>query len=98
MTVTQNVDAAATAAAPTTPEAAVITPGIGSIQFSGKGYTHNDVAAWLDALAKQKGLTQPYFTSSTVEEIGTEKAVTFESQATLTEDALSGRFAQKAGS
>jgi hypothetical protein len=55
------------------------------------------VAAWLDALAKQKGLTQPYFTTSTKEPIGDEAAVTFSSQATLTEDALSQRFAQKAG-
>jgi hypothetical protein len=75
-----------------------MTPGIGTVAFTGKGYTHNDVASWLNALAKQKGLTQPYFTSSTVEEIGTEKVVTFESQATITEDALSGRFTQKAGS
>jgi Tfp pilus assembly protein PilN len=97
MTVTQEVDAVA-AATPATPEAAVMTPGIGSVTFSGKGFTHNDVAAWLDALAKQKGLTQPYFTNSTVEEIGTEKAVTFESQATITEESLSGRYTQKAGS
>jgi Tfp pilus assembly protein PilN len=97
MSVTQEVDAVA-AATPTTPEAAVMTPGIGNVTFSGKGFTHNDVAAWLDALAKQKGLTQPYFTSSTVEDIGSEQAVTFESQATITEESLSGRFTQKAGS
>jgi Tfp pilus assembly protein PilN len=97
MTVTQEVDAVA-AATPVTPESAVITPGIGSVQFTGKGYTHNDVAAWLNALAKQKGLTQPYFTSSTVEPIGTQKAVTFQSQATITEEALSSRFSEKAGS
>jgi Tfp pilus assembly protein PilN len=97
MTVTQDVDAVA-AAAPVTPESAVLTPGIGSVTFSGKGFTHNDVAAWLNALAKQKGLTQPYFTSSQVEDIGTEKAVTFESQATITEESLSGRYTQKAGS
>jgi Tfp pilus assembly protein PilN len=97
MTVTQDVDAVA-AAAPVTPESAVLTPGIGSVTFSGRGFTHNDVAAWLNALAKQKGLTQPYFTSSQVEDIGTEKAVTFESQATITEESLSGRYTQKAGS
>jgi Tfp pilus assembly protein PilN len=97
MTVTQNVDGLP-AATTTTTDPAVITPGIGSLQFTGMGYTHNDVAAWLNALAKQKGLTQPYFTNSTVEKIGSEKAVRFESQATLTEESLSGRYTQKAGS
>ena len=67
--------------------------------FKGNGYTHNDVAAWLDALAKQKGLSQPYFTSSTrTSRSATEDAVTFDSQATITEEALSDRYTDKAGS
>lgn len=100
MTVAQNVDEAAAA----TPTATVpgsesyLTPGMGTVTFEGKGYAHNDVAAWLDALAKQKGLTQPYFTNSTKEAIGSESAVNFTSQATITEEALSGRYTQKAGS
>jgi Tfp pilus assembly protein PilN len=98
MSVTQNVDAAAAAVAAPTPADGVMTPGIGTVQFEGKGFTHNDVASWLDALAKQKGLTQPYFSSSTKEEIGNESAVTFSSQATITEDALSKRYTEKAGS
>lgn len=100
MTVTQDVDGAAAAAAtnPTTPGATYLQPGLGTVTFEGKAYAHNDVAAWLDALAKQQGLTQPYFTASTKEEIGTEVAVTFSSQATITEEALSGRYTQKAGS
>ena len=57
-----------------------------------------DDAAWLDALAKQKGLTQPYVTSSAKEEIGAETAVRFSSQATITEEALSKRYTEKAGS
>jgi len=97
MTVTQNV-APATAAVPVAP-GELLQPGVGTLVFEGKGYAHNDVAAWLDALAKQKGLSQPYFTASTVELIGTERAVSFTSQATVTEEALSGRFTkQKAGS
>ena len=97
MTVTQNVDAAAAAvAAPAT--GSYLTPGIGTVTFEGKGYAHNDVASWLVALAKQKGLTQPYFTSSTKEAIGAENAVTFSSQATVTAEALSERYTQKAGS
>jgi len=100
MTVTQDVDAAtAVAVAPTVPGGGTyLTPGVGTVTFEGKGYAHNDVAAWLNALTRQKGLTQPYFTSSTQEEIGSEGAVSFSSQATITEDALSRRYTQKAGS
>lgn len=100
MTVTQDVDAVAAATAnPTLPAGGTyLTPGLGTVTFQGKGYAHNDVAAWLDSLARQKGLTQPYFTSSTKEAIGSENAVSFSSQATITEDALSGRYTKKAGS
>jgi len=98
MTVTQSVDATPVAGAVAPAGGELLTAGIGTVTFEGKGFAHNDVAAWLDALAKQKGLTQPYFTSSTKELIGTESAVSFSSQATLTEEALSGRFTQKAGS
>jgi len=101
MTVTQEVDGAVAA---TADPAAVpgtgtyLTAGMGTVTFQGKGYGHNDVAAWLDALAKQKGLIQPYFTNSAKEAIGSETAVSFTSQATITEQALSGRYVQKAGS
>jgi len=100
MTVTQDVDGAVAATAnPTVPGGGTyLTPGLGTVTFQGKGYAHNDVAAWLNALTRQNGLTQPYFTSSAQEEIGNESAVAFTSQATITEDALSGRYTQKAGS
>ena len=97
MTVTQNVDSAETLAAPTTP-GSYLTPGLGSVTFEGHGFAHNDVAAWLDALAKQKGLTQSYFTKSELTAIGSSDTVKFASQATITEEALSGRYTQKAGS
>ena len=97
MTVAQTAGPVTAAAVPTVAPAAM-TPGIGTVTFDGKGYAHNDVAAWLDALAKQKGLTQPYFTNSALEKIGSRSAVNFTSQATITEEALSGRFTQKAGS
>ena len=101
MTVTQDVDGVAAATAnPTVPGAGTyLTPGLGSVTFQGMGYSHNDVAAWLDALAKQKGLTQPYFTNSAKEDIDGQSAVNFSSQATITEEALSQRYTQqKAGS
>lgn len=100
MTVEQNVDGALVTAPAATATTAgqYLTPGIGTVTFEGNGLQHNDVAAWLDALAKQKGLTQPYFTKSEVKLIGTEKSVEFVSQATITEESLSGRYTEKAGS
>jgi Tfp pilus assembly protein PilN len=100
MTVTQEVDAASDAVASATAgePANYLDTGLGTVTFEGRGTEHNGVAAWLNALAKQKGLSQPYFTSSTKEPIGDEDAVTFSSQATITEDALSQRYTQRAGS
>jgi Tfp pilus assembly protein PilN len=75
-----------------------IDPGLGSVNFAGLARRHNDVAAWLDSLAKQKGYKDPYFTSSAKEEIGDTEVVSFQSQVSITEDALSKRYIQKAGS
>jgi Tfp pilus assembly protein PilN len=91
MTVTSTVPAAAT-------PGQYAATGIGTVEFDGHGYSQNDVAAWLESLAKQKGYTQPYFSDSTVEPVGTDlHAVKFSSQVTVTEDALSGRYTGKAG-
>jgi Tfp pilus assembly protein PilN len=98
MTVTQVDPSQSVAAAATTAGGTYLTPGIGSVQFRGHASAHNDVAAWLDALAKQKGYAQPYFTNSTKEKIGDTPAVSFDSKVSITEDALSKRYTQKAGS
>jgi Tfp pilus assembly protein PilN len=99
LTVTENVDPAPlTAAAPvagTTPTAAA---GIGTIAVSGRGFQHNDVAAWLRALAGQKGLSNPYFTLSEQDTFGVDEPIRFDSQAALTDEALSHRYTDKAGS
>jgi Tfp pilus assembly protein PilN len=72
--------------------------GIGNVAFEGRAYSHNDVAAWLVSLAKQKGYTQPYFSDSTVTPLPTnDHAVRFTSQVTVTDDALSKRYTEKAG-
>jgi Tfp pilus assembly protein PilN len=99
MTVAETVDSATNAPAPPVGGTAWGTPGIGTITFAGSGYTHNDVAAWLRALAGQPGLADPYFTRSDKESIGDEDSVTFDSQAVITDKALSGRYTtDKAGS
>ena len=94
--VQQDANAAVSTAAPA--PGSYQTPNIGTITFQGKGSTHNDVAAWLKALGTEQGLANPYFTRSTEQKIGTEDSVTFDSQAVITEDLLSGRFTDKAGS
>lgn len=70
--------------------------GIGTVQFSGVAFSHDDVATWLDALAKEKGFTNVYFTSSTKGAIGPREVVNYVSQVTLSQAALSGRFVNAA--
>jgi Tfp pilus assembly protein PilN len=73
------------------------TPGIATITFAGHGYAHNDVAAWLDAVAKEKGWTDAYFTNSKINAINNHKTVDFTSSVTVTAKALSHRYDRKAG-
>jgi Tfp pilus assembly protein PilN len=94
MTVTTTGGVAAVA--PTPGQYAAV--GIGNIAFEGHAYSHNDVAAWLNSLGRQKGYTQPYFTDSSVTPLGAkDDAVKFSSTVTVTDDALSKRYTEKAG-
>ena len=72
-------------------------PGIGTVTFTGVGFKHDDVAVWLESLAKQKGYANPYFSSSSEALIGTRTTVEFESSVTLTPDALSKRYTAPVG-
>ena len=74
------------------------TAGIGQISVAGTAFTHDDVAAWLDSLAKEKGYANPYFQNSAETFIGTRRFVNFTSTAVVTSDALSGRYTRPAGS
>ena len=49
---------------------AATEPGIGTVTVSGVGFSHDDVAVWLESLAGQKGYANPYFSSSTESLIG----------------------------
>jgi Tfp pilus assembly protein PilN len=105
MTVTQNVDTTTLPGTPAPGATAggvdavnpLATPGIGQIAFEGKALEHDDVAAWLDSLAQQKGYADPYFSVSEVTDIDEREVVTYQSQVTLTDEALSGRHTPKAG-
>lgn len=72
-------------------------PGIGEVTFTGVGYKHDDVAVWLESLAKQEGYANPYFTSSTKSLIGSRSVVDFTSSVTITSAALSTRYTSPAG-
>jgi Tfp pilus assembly protein PilN len=74
------------------------TTAIGSITFSGSGMKHDDVATWLDALAKEKGFTQPSFASSDEVTIGGVGVVDWVTSVAIDTRALSNKFIQKTGS
>jgi Tfp pilus assembly protein PilN len=79
--------------------AASTDPGaIGNISFSGTAMKHDDVAAWLDSLAKEKGFTNASFSNSTEGAIGERKVVNFGTSVDLDSSALSNRYLNKAGS
>jgi Tfp pilus assembly protein PilN len=83
--------------APTTASVGSTEPGVGTVTVSGVGFSHDDVAVWLESLAGQKGYTNPYFSSSTETLIGSRTVVDFESTATLTSEALSREYTTPAG-
>ena len=72
-------------------------PGLGTVTFAGVGHSHEDVAVWLESLAKQRGYKDPYFSSSTEVLLAERKAVDFASTVTLTSDALSEQYTAAAG-
>ena len=75
-----------------------VTDGIGTVNFSGIAFQHDDVANWLQAVAKVKGFADASFSSSTKTVIGPKGVVDFGSSVTLTPRALSNRYTLKAGS
>ena len=85
------------AQAPVPPGVGATEPGVGTVTFTGVGFDHDDVAVWLESLAKQKGYTDPYFTSSTKALIGKRETVSFTSTVTMTPAALSGRYTSPIG-
>jgi len=83
-----------TKAAPATAAGPVLSTGIGQVKIEGIAYGHKDVATLLDALAKQEGHRDPYYTAS---DLDTESplarpVVKFSVQTTLTDGLFSLRF------
>lgn len=73
------------------------TPTVGSFSVSGIGFSHEDVALWLESVANLKTYTDPYFSSSSEALLGKRKIVNFSSTASITPAALSGRYTTQAG-
>jgi Tfp pilus assembly protein PilN len=76
---------------------------VGTVSFTGKAFGHTDVAAWLDALSKEKGYVDPYFSKSEKEAFDPShpsqpRLIDYDAKVTLTATALSGRYSNtKAG-
>lgn len=70
---------------------------LGTMQVTGIGFSHNDLALWLESLATQKSYSDAYFSSSSEALLGTRKIVNFTSTANLTSAALSGRYTKPTG-
>jgi len=90
--------ASAPTAAPATGTPTLTPTTIGTINFTGVAFRHNDVASWLDMLAKERGFVDPYFSNSTESAVGGHKVVNFQSSVGLTDKAKSGRYDKPAGS
>ena len=71
--------------------------GIGTFTATGIGFSHDDVAVWLESIAGQKTYTNPYFSNSTEALLGTRKVVNFTSTASITSAALSNIYTKPAG-
>ena len=80
-----------------TPSATASTA-IGNLTFTGVAFSHDDVATWLESLAKEKGYANPYFTNSTETTIGPRTVDDFTSSVDLSDAAKSGRYTKPAGS
>lgn len=82
----------------TTAAASGAPAAVATITFTGVAFSHDDVAVWLESLARQKGYANAYFTSSTEAKIGPRTVVNFASTVTVTADALSKRYTTTTGS
>lgn len=79
------------------PAVGAATGAVGTVTFTGVAYEHDDVATWLDTLAKERGFSNAYFTNSTKAKIGEREVVDFSSSVSLTSAALSGRYSAVEG-
>ncbi|MDP9183046.1 MAG: PilN domain-containing protein [Actinomycetota bacterium] len=72
---------------------------VGTLSVTGIGFSHDDVALWLEAIAGlRKTYANPYFANSTEALIGARPTVNFNSTAVVLSTAQSNRYKNSAGS
>ena len=74
------------------------TAGLGSLTIQGKAMSFNDVAVWLDTLAKEKGYANVWLSQGATQVVGSDTVVNFTSTVTFTPAILSQRYTKQAGS
>ena len=81
---------AAVAEVPTVQTAPGVAPAVGTLTMAGKAYEYNDLAAWLETVAKLKGVANTSFTTATKVRAkkGERTLVLFSSNASLTPAAI----------
>lgn len=88
---TTNGASGSSAAASTSTAAA---NGLGTLTIQGNALSFNDVAVWLETLAKEKGYSNVWLTQGTTQKIGDLPVIQFTSTVTFTPDVLSKRYTQ----
>jgi Tfp pilus assembly protein PilN len=68
--------------------------GLGTLSIQGDALSFNDVAVWLETLAKEKGYTNVWLTQGNTQVIGDQNVIQFTSTVTFTPDVLSKRYTQ----
>lgn len=103
MTVAPSTSSSTTTTAPTagsTSQPAAIAPSdqVATITFSGDALSRDDVAKWLNAIAAEKGWSDPYVTSITESKIGPRTVYSWNGTVDVTSAAQSHRYDDNAGS
>lgn len=75
----------------------ILPTGIGQAEFGGVARNYDDVATWLETLAKEKGYVSVYAGNLTAAKIGDTPTVNFASSVALTNDTLSQRYTKPLG-
>lgn len=77
---------------------ALASTGISTITFQGVATNRDDVAVWLESLARENGYANPYVSVTQETAVGSKVLVDFTSTVTVTDAALSGRYTSTSGS
>lgn len=68
--------------------------GVATISFEGVALSHNNVATWLESLARTHGYSDPYFSKSDEQQLGGKTVYAFTSTVTVNQQALQSAAGQ----